>query len=146
MGLFERNEMLDEIFAPANCDEDCRRISRMLTPVENAVEQYLWDGEYGEAVELFLQLVDTMCEHFVADEHWCWFDDFYSPGYEADRCWEMLRGRLGRMSEEVLDRLEEGLMDLAGTEAYEDYGMPRIGKWLAEIKAVYAGEDDVREI
>ena len=44
------------------------------------------------------------------------------------------------MSEEVFDRLEEGLMDLAGTEAYEDYGMPGIGKWLAEIKAVYAGE------
>ena len=138
--------MLEEIFAPANRDEDCRRISRMLTPVENAVEQYLWDGEYGEAVELFLQMVDTLCEHFVADEHCRWFDDSYWPGDDADRCWEMLRGRLERMSEEVFDRLEEGLMDLAGTEAYEDYGMPRIGKWLAEIKAVYAGEDDAREI
>ena len=146
MSLFEQNQMLAEIFALANRDEDCRRISRMLMPVENAVEQYLWDGEYGEAVELFLQLVDTMCEHFVADEHWCWFDDSYWPGDDADRCWEMLRGRLGRMSEEVFDRLEEGLMDLAGTEAYEDYGMPRIEKWLAEIKAVCAGEDDAREI
>ena len=87
--------MLEDIFAPVNRDEDCRRISRMLMSLENAEEQYLWDGEFGEAVELFLQLVDTMCEHFVADEHWCWFDDFYSPGYEADRCWEMLRG--GRM-------------------------------------------------
>ena len=45
--------MLEEIFAPANRDEDCRRISRMLMPVENAVEQYLWDGEYGEAVGCF---------------------------------------------------------------------------------------------
>lgn len=83
------------------------------------MEQYLWDGEYGEAVELFLELVDTLCEHFVADEHWCWFDDSYWPGDDADRCWEMLRDRLQRMSEEVFDRLEEGLMDSAGTEAYE---------------------------
>ena len=113
--------MLEDIFAPVNRDEDCRRISRMLMSLENAEEQYLWDGEFGEAVELFLQLVDTMCEHFVADEHWCWFDDFYSPGYEADRCWEMLRGG-----------------------AYEDYGMPGIGKWLAEIKAVYAGDSAAR--
>jgi hypothetical protein len=42
------------------------------------------------------------------------------------------------MSEEVVERLEKGLVELAGTEAYEDYGMPRIGKWLGEIKAVYA--------
>ena len=146
MGLFEQNQMLEEIFAPSNRDEDCRRISRMLMPVENAVEQYLGDGEYGEAVELYLQMVDTMCEHFVADEHWCWFDDFYSPGYEADRCWEMMRGRIGRMSEEVVERLETGLMDLAGTEAVVNYGVPRVGKWLGEIKAVYAGEDDAREI
>ncbi len=48
------------------------------------------------------------------------------------------------MSEEVFDRLEEGLMDLAGTEAYVDYGLPRIGKWLSEIKAVYAGEETAR--
>ena len=41
MSLYERNQMLEEIFAPANRDEDCRRISRMLMPVENAVEQYL---------------------------------------------------------------------------------------------------------
>ncbi len=144
MNLFEKNRMLEEIFAPVNRDEDCRGISRMLTPVENAVELYLWDGEYGEAVELFLQMVDTMCEHFVADEHWCWFDDLYWPGDDADRCWEMLRLRLRRMSEEVFDRLEEGLMDLAGTEAYVDYGLPRIGKWLSEIKAVYAGEETAR--
>ena len=109
MKLFEQNRMLEEIFAPVNRDEDCRRISRMLMPVENAVEQYLWDGEYGEAVEQFLQMVDTMCEHFVADEHWCWFDDLYWPGDDADRCWEMLRLRLRRMSEEVFGRLKEGL-------------------------------------
>jgi hypothetical protein len=139
MKLFERNQALEEIFAPANRDWECRRISQLLTPVENAAEQYLWDGEYGEAVDLFLQLVDAMCEHFVTDEHWCWFDDFYWPGDDADGCWEMLRPRLGRMSEEVFDRLEEGLMDLAETEAYEGYGTPGIGKWLADMKAGYAG-------
>jgi hypothetical protein len=51
----------------------------------------------------------------------------------------MMRGRIGRMSEEVVERLEKGLVELAGTEAVVDYGVPRVGKWLGEIKAVYAG-------
>jgi hypothetical protein len=58
----------------------------------------------------------------------------------------MLRGRIGRMSGEVFERLEKGLRELAGTEAVMDYGVPRVGKWLGEIKAVYAGKDDAREI
>ena len=67
-------------------------------------------------------------------------------GDDAERCWEMMRGRIGRMSGEVVERLETGLVELAGTEAAVDYGVPRVGKWLGEIKAVYAGEDDAREI
>ena len=50
------------------------------------------------------------------------------------------------MSGEVFERLEKGLRELAGTEAVMDYGVPRVGKWLGEIKAVYAGKDDAREI
>ena len=41
----------------------------------------LEDGEYAIAVEHYLQLLDSLTTHFIADEHWCWFDDFYSPDY-----------------------------------------------------------------
>ena len=109
-----------------------------MLPVENSIEQYVFDGDYAGAVELFLQLVDSMCSHFVADEHWNYFDDFYSPEYGADRCWKQVRGCLDKFPEELFDELEEGLIDLSETEAFQDYCCPRIGGWLKDMKKMYS--------
>lgn len=94
--LFPVNQAVESIFSPKNIDEDCDTISRLMLPVENAIELYLFDGDYAGAVEIFLQLVDSMCYHFVAEEHWNYFDDFYSPAYGADRCWKQIRGNLDK--------------------------------------------------
>lgn len=83
--LFPVNQAIESIFSPENIDEDCDTISRLMLPVENAIEQYLFDGDYAGAVEIFLQLVDSMCYYFVAEEHWIYFDDFYSPKYCAEQ-------------------------------------------------------------
>ena len=89
---------------------------------------------YADAVEMFLQLVDSMCYHFVADEHWNCFDDLYSPEYDADRCWAQIRGHLDKFPEALFDELEEGLIDLSVTEAFQDYCCPGIGGWLRDMK------------
>ena len=89
---------------------------------------------YADAVEIFLQLVDSMCYHFVADEHWNYFDDLYSPAYGADWCWKQIRGYLDKFPEELFDELEEGLIALSETEAFQDYCCPGIGGWLREMK------------
>lgn len=136
--LFPVNQAIESIFSPKNIDKDCRSISRLMMPVENAIEQYLFDGMYADAVELFLQLVDSMCYHFVADEHWNYFDDLYSPEYDADWCWKQIRGNLDKFPEALLDELEEGLIDLSVTEAFQDYCCPRIGGWLREMKNMYS--------
>lgn len=108
-----------------------------MLPVENAIEQYLFDGDYAGAVEMFLQLVDSMCYHFVADEHWNNFDDFYSPAYGADRCWKQIRGNLDKFPETLFDELEEGLIDLSEPEAFQNYCCPWIGRWLKDMKKMY---------
>lgn len=64
------NQSIEAIFSPENLDEDCSRISELMATVANAIEQDLIDGRPAEAVGLFLQLVDSLCYHFVADEHW----------------------------------------------------------------------------
>lgn len=138
--LFPVNQAIESIFSPKNIDKDCRTISRLMLLVENAIEQYLFDGMYADAVELFLQLVDSMCYHFVADEHWNYFDDLYSPEYDADWCWKQIRGNLDKFPEALLDELEEGLIDLSVTEAFQDYCCPRIGGWLREMKKMYADD------
>ena len=136
--LFPVNQAIESVFSPNNIDNDCRSISRLMLPVENAIEQYLFDGMYAYAVELFLQLVDSMCYHFVADEHWNYFDDFYSPAYDADRCWKQIRGYLDKFPEALFEKLEEGLIDLSETEAFQEYCTPGIGGWLKDMKMMYA--------
>ena len=138
--LFPVNQAIESIFSPKNIDKDCRSISRLMLPVENAIEQYLSDGDFAGAVEMFLQLLDSMCYHFVADEHWNYFDDLYSPEYDADRCWKQIRGHLDKFPQALFDELEEGLIDLSGTEAFQDYCCPGIGGWLREMKEMYADD------
>ncbi len=136
--FFPLNQAIESIFLPKNIDKDCNKISRMLLPVENAIEQSLIDGDYVGSVAIFLQMVDSMCYHFVADEHWNYFDDSYSPAYDADRCWKHIRGYLEKFPEALFDELEEGLIDLSETEAFQDYCCPGIGGWLRDMKKMYA--------
>lgn len=127
--FFLVNQSIEAIFAPANVDEDCSRISELMAPVANAIDQDLIDGRPTEAVDLFLQLVDSLCYHFVADEHWRWFDDCYDPGYVVDGCRKRIVECLGWFPEEIVKRLREGLCELCGTEACREYGYPGIGRW-----------------
>lgn len=38
----------------------------------------------------------------------------------------------------LFDELEEGLIDLSETEAFQDYCCPRIGGWLKDMKKMYS--------
>lgn len=110
--LFLVNQSIEAIFAPENPDEDCSRISELMAPVANAIDQDLIDGRSSEAVDLFLHLHDSLCYHFVADEYWRWFDDCYDPGLVADGCWKRIAECLGWFPEEIVKRLREGLSEL----------------------------------
>ena len=48
--LFPVNQAIESIFSPKNIDTDCDTISRLMLPVENAIEQYLFDGDFACAV------------------------------------------------------------------------------------------------
>ncbi len=135
--LFPVNQTIDSVFAPENLGPDCMWMAHLMGPVENAIEQYLYDGEYQEAVTMFLQLTDSLCYHFVKDEHWCYFDDMYHPTYNMDANWELLRDFLKKFPDELFDELEEGLIDLSQTEACQGYGCPSIENWLDDMKAMY---------
>lgn len=47
-------------------------------------------GLYDVAVKLFLSLTMSLCKHFIEDEHWQWFDDFYEPEYVVMRMYHYL--------------------------------------------------------
>ena len=128
MILFPPHNILEEeIFISRNLDPDCDTIGRLLYEYgEKFILSALEDGECAIAVENYLRMLDSLTEHFIADEHWCWFDDFYSPDYTVSRIWDEFipHMRSGALAGEPLAELESGLKRIEQTEAYKNYGIP----------------------
>lgn len=134
---FPRNEQMlhfipyvsleEDVFALNNLDPDCKTIGRLLYDYgEKFILSALEDGEYAIAVDHYLQLLDSLCAHFISDEHWCWFDDFYSPDYTVSQIWDRFipHIRSGALEGECLEELEARLAEIEASEAYQDYHMP----------------------
>ena len=107
--------------------QDCDIIGGLLEQCgEKFILSALEDGAYAIAVDHYLQLLDSLTAHFIADEHWCWFDDFYSPDYTVSHIWDAFipHIRSGALVGEPLAELESGLKQIEQSEAYQNYGIP----------------------
>lgn len=127
-GLYGQNMKgrIETIFSLRNLDNDCDTIARQLYPYSEQVKSLLDASEYRHAIDLFLEILDSLTRHFVEDEHYTYFDDMYSPDYP---CQYMLENILKKVSEgllpnEELEYLNEGMMKLEQAESYTDYGYP----------------------
>ena len=71
-------------------------------------------------------MIDCLTKHFITDEHWCWFDDCYSPDYTVSRIWDNFIPyiRSGALARECLEELEAGLAEIEASEAYQEYHIP----------------------
>ena len=124
----------EEIFTPRNLGPDCDLIGKLLYGFgEKFIISALKDGERCPggpgmtiAVDNYLQMLDLLCAHFISDEHWCWFDDFYSPDYTVSQIWDAFipHIRSEALSGDALSELEAGLQKIEQSEAYQDYGVP----------------------
>ena len=117
----------EEIFVPRNIGLDCDTIGRLLYEYgEKFILSALEDGEYAIAVENYLRMLDSLTRHFIAEEHWNWFDDFYSPDYTVSRIWDWFipHIRSGALARESLEDLEAGLAEIEASEAYQEYHIP----------------------
>jgi hypothetical protein len=96
---------------------------------------------------MYLQLLKSMANHFVKDEHYCYFDDMYSPEYTMQWIYEAIRkaaikreeGQVTTCAFPSVSRLNEvkydidaesqallvdGHKEIQQSECYEDYGVP----------------------
>lgn len=137
MSLFPPNNILEEdIFAQRNLDSDCDTIGQLLFRFGDMfILSALEDGARCPggpgmtiAVENYLQMLDSLTRHFISDEHWCWFDDFYSPDYVVLHIWEAFipHIRSCALAGEPLTELESGLRQIEQSEAYQNYGYPSL--------------------
>jgi len=83
------------------------------------IKEILAVGMYKQAVTLYLQLLQSMVNHFVDDEHFCYFDDMYSPEYSMQWIYEdIMKYDIDHESRRLL---EEGHKEILQSECYEDY-------------------------
>lgn len=101
---------------------------------------------------MYLQLLKSMTKHFVEDEHYCYFDDMYSPEYTMQWIYESIRkaaikreesqvttcaflsvSRLNEVKHDIDAEshalLDEGHKVILQSECYEDYGVPSYIDW-----------------
>ena len=86
------------------------------------IKEALDAGLYKHAVTMYLQLLKSMCEHFVKDEHYCYFDGMYSPEYTMQWIYEDIQEHIVDAESKTL--LDEGHKEILLSECYEDYGVP----------------------
>ena len=117
---------IESIFNPRNIDMDCNMISNLLLPYEKMIKEDMSKGNHRKAFETFLEILESLSYHFVKDEHFCYFDDMYSPDYI---CYDILKSiiaqiKIGKVPAEDVAYLDKGIAKIAAMEAYEDYGTP----------------------
>ena len=119
--MIQLNPRYEAIFSPDNIDQDCDGIASLMNVEADFIKEALDAGLYKNAVTMHLQLLKSMCKHFVEDEHYCYFDDMYSPEYTMQCIYEEIQKHDIDIESQAL--LEEGHKEILQSECYEDYGV-----------------------
>ena len=117
---------IETIFNSRNIDTDCDTIVNLLCSFKDVINRDMAKGNYHQAFDTFLEILESLSYHFVEDEHFCYFDDMYSPDYT---CSDILKSiiaqiKTGKVAKEDVDNLDKGFAKIATMEAYEEYGSP----------------------
>ena len=124
--LIPLNQYLEKtVFTCAHVDWECSTIGREVYALDREVKQYIDRGQSHEALLLFLQIVKSMCRHFISDEHWGMFDDVYDPDYSCMSIVDTLNNayRQGKFSRTDLDFFHEAWKEIEQMETVWNYGM-----------------------
>ena len=129
--MIHLNPEYEQIFAPDNIDDDCDSIAHKIDVVGLQINEILKiaseidDGSVGlykMAVTKYLQLLKSMTKHFVEDEHWCYFDDWYSPDNSMKLIYDAIMKQ--DIDADAAALLKAGHEEIQKTECYDNYGCP----------------------
>ena len=116
------------IFTAHNINWDCNYISMLREVERRRIEKMLENSHFQQASLSYMQLLKSMCRHFVSDEHYNYFDDMYTPDYTASditRLFDQYHSE-GKLPTEVVDYLNAAWKEIREEEAYIDYGVPSL--------------------
>lgn len=118
--LIPLNQFLEQtVFASSHIDWECMTIGRMISTVGSEVKKYIDRGQTHDALLLFLQIVKSMCRHYIKDEHYNYFDDMYDPDYSCRHIVDTLNDAYakGKFSQSDLDFFHQAWKEIEQTEA-----------------------------
>ncbi len=129
------NPEYEPLFDRKYLDIDCRRIADNITNILSNLENVYNTGFRESAIKQMLQLALANCTHFITEEHWCYFDDNYSPEYCYDRLLELIAKdiKIERLPDEITTLLNGGLRIISKTECVTDYGYLDLKEHLSFI-------------
>lgn len=120
--MINLNPKYEAFFDILHIDDDCDKIARLMKVECDLIRESLNAGLDVQAVTMYLQLLKSMCDHFVKDEHYCYFDDLYSPEYVLQSLFEDFQ--MHDLCPEASAILKQGHDEIIQTECFEDYGYP----------------------
>ena len=120
--MIEINPQYEAIFNPQNIDDNCGKIAQQISTVGEQIAETLKVCMYKQAVTMYLQLMKSMANHFVDDEHYYYFDDMYSP--EDALQWIYKEINKYKIDEESQVLLDIGHSEIMDSKCYEENGYP----------------------
>ena len=121
--LIPLNQYLEKtIFTRDNIDWECSRIGRKISELGVEVRKYLNRSQTHDALLLFMQIVKSMCRHYISDEHYNDFDDMYNPDYSCMSIVDDLNTAYaqGKFSQSDIGSFHEAWKEIEQTEAYHE--------------------------
>ena len=114
-----------KIFARSIVGWECDLISFLMHDENERIKALANRGEYQEAALRFMQLAKSMCRHFISDEHYCYFDDLYSPEYAIGYLVYFFNelANEGKLPDETKEYLKEAWQEIMESECHQSYGM-----------------------
>jgi hypothetical protein len=82
--------------------------------------------DHAEAALLTMQLIKSLCRHYIMDEHYCYFDDVYVPDYTIGDLIKKLNEmyKNNELSPDVISYLHQAWQEILQTECKSSYGVP----------------------
>ena len=106
---------------------DCDYIAALMADEERRIHSLCENKQYAEGALRLMQLVKSMCRHFVSDEHYNYFDDLYVPEYVINDLVRYFNELIqkGVVPDEVRSFLRSSSEEIMSSEAAKEYGIPR---------------------
>jgi len=130
------NKDLEAIFSAKNIDQDCNKIAELMQPIKRNIFELIDAGLYKQSIDLFMELMTVMSHHFIADEHWNYFDDLYAPDYECIDIFNRYSDLInqGKLPKEASQYLYDNMQKIAQLESVQDYGVPSVEQYIRKFE------------